>query len=199
MDEITCPELVLRAYQEGFFPMAESEGGEIYWHSPDPRAVFPLFRITVPRSMRQKMKKGVFTFKVNSNFRTIIQKCAQRESTWISPDIINAYCELHDMGYAHSVEAYHDGELVGGLYGMAIGGAFFGESMFNIMPDAAKASFYYLVERLKARDYILLDSQYLNPFTQQLGAIEISREIYLYMLSRALEMDCKFGDKNETK
>ncbi len=172
--------------------MAESKEGEIYWHSPDPRAIIPFFNITPPRSMRQILKKGCFSFTVNKDFEGVIRACSNREETWINDEIIDTYNGLNAMGYAHSVEVWQDNRIVGGLYGVAIRGAFFGESMFNLVPNASKAAFYYLIERLNKRDYILLDSQYINNFTSQLGAVEISKRLYLNLLGIALKRSCSF-------
>ena len=190
--DILCPDLLLRAYEQGYFPMADGVTGKIYWHSPNPRAIFPLERIKMPRSIRQFIRKFGVRFEVNRDFEAVINYCANRSYTWISQEIIDAYIDLHKLGYAHSVETYIDGKLVGGLYGVAIGGAFFGESMFNIVSNGSKAAFYYLVARLRERGYILLDSQYMNDFTKSLGAIEIHEILYFKLLKRALELDCKF-------
>ena len=184
--------IVLRAYREGYFPMAESRYGEIYWHSPDPRAIFPLAQITVPKDIRKKFKKGIFHFTINKQFDMVIRNCAARNSTWISNEIIDVYNMLHYLGYAHSIETWQDEQLVGGLYGVAIGGAFFGESMFNTVSDASKMAFYLLVPHLISKGFILLDSQYMNPFTRQLGAVDIPREMYMLLLEEALKLDCSF-------
>jgi leucyl/phenylalanyl-tRNA--protein transferase len=192
LDEFFLPEIVLNAYKEGYFPMADGRHGEIYWHSPDPRAVFPLDSIKIPKNMQKKLRRGDFRFTVNGHFDYVIEQCADRSETWINDDIIETYTEMNRMGNCHSVEAHMNGEIVGGLYGVQIGGAFFGESMFNDVSDASKAAFYYLVERLKALGFILLDSQYINPFTEKLGAIEIPRDLYLIILKKAIILPCKF-------
>ncbi len=189
---ILSPDLLLRAYQQGYFPMADEISGEIYWHSPDPRAIFPLEKIKTPRSIRQFIKKNNLTFAINKNFEKVIEKCAARKRTWINQEIMDVFIEFHKMGFAHSVETYLDNNLVGGLYGVAIGGAFFGESMFNDVSNASKSAFYYLIIRLIERGYILLDSQYINKFTASLGAIEIPKIIYLNILHKALNLNCKF-------
>ncbi len=192
MTELINHHIVLKAYQEGYFPMAESRYGEIYWHSPDPRAIFPLAQIVVPKDIKKKFKKGIFTFTINKAFEQVILHCANRESTWINDEITDVYNMLHYMGYAHSIETWQDKELVGGLYGVAIGGAFFGESMFNTVSDASKMAFYLLVPHLISKGFMLLDSQYMNPFTKQLGAINIPRDMYLMLLDEALKLDCSF-------
>lgn len=184
-------EQLLEAYRQGFFPMAETEY-VVLWHSPDPRAIIPLDRVHLPRSLRSVIKKGIFTVRRNERFEEVIHHCANRPHTWISQDLIRLYTELHKLGYAHSVEAYHNERLVGGLYGVALGGAFFGESMFSLMSNASKVCFAHLVEHLRERGFILLDSQYANPFTISLGAIEIPRSQYLTYLAEALQLQCEF-------
>jgi leucyl/phenylalanyl-tRNA---protein transferase len=192
------PELVLTAYQQGYFPMAEPDGA-MYWHCPDPRAVIPLDGVKVSRSLRKTLAKGEFRTRINTDFAGVIQQCAARRETWISDEIIEVYTELHTLGYAHSVEAWFaasDGaaeagyeagyeRLVGGLYGVTIGGAFFGESMFSLMPDASKVAFVRLTEHLRLRNFSLLDSQYINAHMESLGAVEIRREAFLYHLKIA--------------
>ncbi len=173
--------------------MAESDTKEIYWYSPDPRAVFPIYEIIFAKSLLTKIRKNEFEFAFDKMFEETIRACAEtHEETWISEDIISAYVRLFELGFAHSVETYKDGNLVGGLYGVALGGAFFGESMFNLATDASKAAFYYLVQNLRVRGYELLDSQFLNDFTERLGAVEIPKSVYLNMLDDALRKKCKF-------
>ena len=192
MRNLLTTEVLIKAYADGFFPMAESKDGDIYWHSPDPRAIIPLNTMRIPKSMRQIYRKKIFSFTINNNFDFVIRACAQREDTWISDDIIYAYNNLHRAGFAHSVETWQNGEIVGGLYGVAIGGAFFGESMFNLVSNASKASFYFLMAKLSQNGFVLLDSQYINDFTEQLGAIEIPREEYLKILKGAIQYKCDF-------
>lgn len=192
MNELFSTEIILRAYEQGYFPMAESEDGEIYWHAPNPRAIIPLDDVKIPKSLRSKLKRGVFDFTINKEFEKVIEQCAKREETWISQEIVNAYTELHFLGYAHSIETWQNGKLVGGLYGVAIGGAFFGESMFNHISDASKAAFYFLIEHLKKKKFLLLDSQYINDFTKKLGAILISRNLYLNILEKAINLPITF-------
>lgn len=192
MSTILTPELVLLAYRQGFFPMAESSDGEIYWHFPERRAIFPIYNIKVPRSIKKIQRQNIFTYNIDNNFEVVIENCANRRDTWINDEIIAVYIDLFYMGNAHSVEVYREDELVGGLYGVAIGGAFFGESMFNLEPNTAKLAFYKLIEILQKNNFSLLDSQYLNPFTHSLGAIEVSKEVYMRMLNDALQMNCNF-------
>lgn len=186
------PYSLIQAYCDGFFPMAESADGDIYWHSPAARAIIPLSNVSIPRSMKQLLRRSEFEFTINQDFDYVIRKCGDRDDTWISKEIIIAYNELHRLGYAHSVEAIKDGQIVGGLYGVALGGAFFGESIFNDVPNSGKAAFYILVLHLLRQEFVLLDSQYINDFTRSLGAIEIPRNAYLERLDAALEMNCSF-------
>lgn len=190
MTKKLTPELLIAAYSQGYFPMAE--GGGIYWHWPDPRAIIPLDGVNVPRSLRQVLKKGIFETRINTAFKSVMEQCAARQSTWISGEFIQAYTELHELGKAHSVEAWHEGMLVGGLYGIALGGAFFGESMFSHMTDASKVAFVRLTDVLKSQGFILLDTQYINPHTERLGAIEIPGYHYMATLQKALALRCIF-------
>ena len=196
------PELLLQGYRLGVFPMA-MEDGTIEWFSPDPRAILPLEDFHVPHALRRLLRKKVFEIKMNNRFSKVIEACARREDTWINREIIESYTRLHELGYAHSVEAWASdksasrtnssrGELAGGLYGVAIGGAFFGESMFHRVTDASKIALVALVEHLRARKFALLDTQWLTPHLQQFGGIEISRSHYLRLLSRAVELPRKF-------
>lgn len=191
MEEIKHPKIVVEAYRNGYFPMATGKDGEIYWHSPDPRAIFPLKNPKMPKKLRNKIINKQFTFTINYDFPYVIKKCSDRRETWINDDIIKTYIKIHKMGYANSVEAWKDGEIVGGLYGVTIKGAFFGESMFNDISDAAKAAFYFLVDNMKHNNFLLLDSQYINPFTRKLGAVEIPKELYFQLLNKALALDVK--------
>ena len=172
--------------------MADSKTGEISWYSPDPRAIVPLDEFKVFRSLRLTIKRGVFDIRINTRFEDVMSGCARRDETWISKEIIRSYVELHELGYAHSVEAWKNGELAGGLYGVAIGGVFFGESMFSAERDASKTALVALVDRLKARGFQLLDTQYITPHLARFGAKEVSREEYLKRLQAAITIDCKF-------
>lgn len=192
MTTILNTRILKHAYSVGYFPMAESRYGHIYWHSPDPRAIFPIKSIKPSKSMRKKLKSGLFQYSINRNFNFVIQSCSEREETWINEEIIEVYAQLHLEGYAHSIEVWQNNEIVGGLYGIAIGAAFFGESMFNFVSDASKAAFYFLVHRLNILNFELLDSQYLNPFTAQLGAIEIKRDDYMKLLKSAISKQVIF-------
>lgn len=183
------PQNILMAYSNGYFPMAhEDENNEIYWHRPQKRAVFLLEEFELKKDIKKILEKDKFRFSINSCFEKVIEGCASRESTWISEDIKNQYIQLNKMGYAYSFEAWYKKELVGGLYGIVLGKAFFGESMFHTMPDASKATFGNLITELKNKEFLIVDSQYLNNFTKQLGAIEISDEEYMKILQDALQI-----------
>ena len=185
-------ELLLQGYRLGVFPMA-MEDDSIAWFSPDPRAIIPLEDFHVPHALGRVARKKIFEIKIDNRFGEIIRACAKRNDTWINREIIESYEELHELGYAHSVEAWSKGKLAGGLYGVGIGGAFFGESMFHRVRDASKIALVALVEHLRARKFTLLDTQWLTPHLRQFGAIEISREHYLKMLMRAVELPSKFS------
>jgi leucyl/phenylalanyl-tRNA---protein transferase len=190
------PEWLLHAYQSGIFPWYD-EGDPILWWSPDPRAIIELAGLHVPRRLRRTMRSGRFTVTVNRAFAEVIRGCADRwEGTWITRDMIRAYEILHHLGYAHSVEAWVDGELAGGLYGVAIGGLFAGESMFTRRRDASKVALVYLVERLRERGFQLFDIQMRTEHTARLGAIEIPRAEYLARLRTSIACPVTFADKN---
>ncbi|MBI5325225.1 MAG: leucyl/phenylalanyl-tRNA--protein transferase [Ignavibacteriae bacterium] len=186
------PQYLLNAYASGYFPMAESKDSIILWHSPDPRAIIPLAQIKMPRSLRQSIKKEEFEFRIDTAFRQVIEACSQRDDTWISQEIIDSYTILHSFGYAHSVETFKEGNLVGGLYGVALGGAFFGESMFSTVSNASKAAFYHLAEHIIEHGFILLDTQFINEFTESLGAVEIPKVQYLNILKVAVNLLVRF-------
>ncbi|MBI5396644.1 MAG: leucyl/phenylalanyl-tRNA--protein transferase [Verrucomicrobia bacterium] len=189
------PELLLTAYCRGIFPMAVNARGEIGWFSPDPRAIIPLDeRFHVPHGLQRRLKKNPFEFGFDQDFERVMRECAakRREGTWISEEIVEGYGRLHKLGHAHSVEAWLRGKLVGGLYGVHIGGAFFGESMFHRATDASKVALVALVERLRERGFGLLDTQWVTPHLVQFGTTEIPRREYLRLLRRAIALDCRF-------
>ena len=189
------PELLLGAYSQGIFPMAMNKRGDIGWFSPDPRAIIPLDdRFYIPHGLRRALKKCRFTVTLNRDFPAVIRACAttRKDGNWISEEIIASYCRLHELGFAHSVETRLEDELVGGLYGVAIGGAFFGESMFHRATDASKVALVVLVERLRDRGFTLLDTQWQTPHLTQFGTCEIPRKDYLRQLRAALALDCRF-------
>jgi len=185
-------QFLLMAYTHGYFPMADSKSGEINWYSPDPRGVFELEQFKISRSLRQTLRKNIFEIRVNKQFEDVIRSCAAREETWISEDIVQTYLNLHKQGFAHSVESWKEEILVGGLYGVAIGGAFFGESMFSRERDASKVALVFLVDRLRNRGFELLDTQWITKHLAQFGAREISRKEYLKRLKKAVEKKCTF-------
>jgi leucyl/phenylalanyl-tRNA--protein transferase len=190
-------ELLLRAYSNGVFPMAESRGrSEIFWVDPEWRGIIPLDGFHVPRSLRRAVRRRVFDVRCDSAFDTVIRECAAprrgRGDTWINDDIVRSYAELHRLGFAHSIESWQDGELVGGLYGVSIGGAFFGESMFSRVTNASKVALVNLVARLVDAGYRLLDTQFVTEHLTQFGALEVPRNQYHQMLREALANEATF-------
>ena len=189
------PSLLVAAYESGYFPMAMDDG-EIQWFSPDPRGILPLAGFHVSRRLGRVVRSGRFTVTVNRAFRDVMEACAadRDEGSWINGEIIESYSALHALGLAHSVEVWAGSELAGGLYGVSLGGAFFGESMFHRVTDASKVALAALVERLRAHGYELLDAQWMTPFLATLGGIEIAREDYLARLQAALQAHARFVD-----
>jgi leucyl/phenylalanyl-tRNA--protein transferase len=190
------PTILLNAYSQGIFPMAH-EDGSIHFYDPDPRAIIPLDdAFHVPRSLARRIRQGGFEMRVDTAFRAVMEACAEpaldRESTWISPELIDVYCELHELGFAHSVETWIEGQLAGGLYGVTLGGLFAGESMFSRTTDSSKIALVFLVERLRAQGFRLLDTQFLTPHLQRFGAVEIPRRVYKLRLERALRVWARF-------
>jgi leucyl/phenylalanyl-tRNA--protein transferase len=194
MIEISAEDL-LNAYINGIFPMAEADG-TLYWYSPDPRAIIPIDTYKPAKSLRPFINRQHFEIRVDYNFEGVMRGCAAPRSTedgtWISEEIISAYTELHKLGYAHSIEAYRNDNLVGGLYGVSISGAFFGESMFTVESNASKVAFHYLIEILRSNDFLVLDTQFINDNVKRYGAIEIPRETYLTLLNKALKARREF-------
>lgn len=190
---IIDPEFLLMAYCNGYFPMADPKTGEIGWFSPDPRAIFELDEFHIPRSLKLTLKKNIFEVRLNERFEEVMRACAKREETWISEDIVQSYLQLHRLGFAHSVETWRDGKLVGGLYGVAVGAAFFGESMFSRARDASKVALVYLAARMKSRGFELLDTQWMTPHLKMLGAKEINRGEYLKRLKKAIGKKCNIA------
>jgi leucyl/phenylalanyl-tRNA--protein transferase len=168
------------------------ESGEIAWFSPDPRGIILLDAFHIPHGLRRTLKKGEFQLRLNTAFEEVIRACSERAETWISEEIIQSYIHLHKLGFAHSVEAWLDNELAGGLYGVSLYGAFFGESMFHRVADASKVALVGLVNRLNERGYRLLDTQYVTSHLTNFGAVEISRAKYMRLLKQALALECKF-------
>ena len=199
------PQILLKAYAAGIFPMAESaEDDALYWIDPDKRGVLPLDSFHVPRRLRRTVRSGQFEIKVDENFEGVIGACARdlpgRDSTWINSRIKSLYAQLFRMGFCHTVEAWRDGRLVGGLYGVKIGAAFFGESMFSLERDASKVALVHLVARLVHGGFELLDTQFVTDHLARFGTLEVDRETYHRMLEPALQKDgdfhsfCEDGD-----
>jgi leucyl/phenylalanyl-tRNA---protein transferase len=192
-EEVT-PDLLLYAYSQGIFPMG-NEDGDIYWYDPDPRAIIPLDTFHVPRTLARRIRQGGFEVRVDSAFRQVITACAEPradQGIWITPPIIELYCELHALGYAHSVETWINGELVGGLYEVALGGLFAGESMFSRATDSSKIALVHLVQRLVSGGFVLLDTQFMTEHLRRFGTLEISRAAYQQRLQVALQIDAIF-------
>jgi leucyl/phenylalanyl-tRNA--protein transferase len=186
--------LLVNAYCAGVFPMA-MEDGRIAWFSPDPRGILPLESFHLPARTARRLRQGQLTVTDDREFEAVMRACAERpgEGTWISDEILDSYVALHRLGVAHSIEIWRDGELVGGLYGVHLGAAFFGESMFHRVTDASKVALVALVDRLVARGFALLDIQWVTPHLAQFGAVEIPRKEYLRRLGLALECQCTWS------
>jgi leucyl/phenylalanyl-tRNA--protein transferase len=187
------PERLLLAYRRGIFPWSDNP---ISWWSPDPRGIFELDQFHVPRSLEKFLRQNPYTVTHNRAFRDVMEKCAQptarRGRSWITPNFITGYTQLHELGHAHSVECWRNNELVGGIYGVAVGGLFAGESMFHRADNASKVALFHLVTHLRQQGFALFDIQMVTPVTRQFGAIEIPRADYLQRLSRATSLNCKF-------
>ncbi|MEQ1954378.1 leucyl/phenylalanyl-tRNA--protein transferase [Mesorhizobium sp. CN2-181] len=190
-------DLLLKAYATGVFPMAESaDDPEVFWVRPEARGIIPLNTFHVSKSLRKTLKQNLFNVSIDTDFPGVIDACAEerdnRHSTWINAPIREAYIELHRIGHAHSVEAWRDGRLVGGLYGVTLGRAFFGESMFSRETDASKICLVHLVERLRERKFTLLDTQFTTEHLKRFGAVDVPRRKYEMLLAEALESTAKF-------
>ncbi|VAX02739.1 Leucyl/phenylalanyl-tRNA--protein transferase [hydrothermal vent metagenome] len=191
MSNITA-ELIIHAYIQGIFPMAENAASnDVYWVDPELRGIIPLDSFHLPRKLARKINQKPFDIRIDTSFLKVIEGCAAsaqthgRQETWINDQIISLYAQLFDNGYVHTVECWQNNQLVGGLYGVSIGGAFCGESMFHTVTDASKIALAYLVARLKAGGYSLLDTQFITPHLSQFGAIEINRQDYKLRLKKA--------------
>lgn len=186
-----APEVLLQGYRMGVFPMA-MENGAVEWFSPEPRGILPLADFHVPHALQKVVRKGEFEIRVDTRFVEVVRRCAKRPETWINEEIIASYTRLHELECAHSVEAWQEGKLAGGLYGVSVGGAFFGESMFHEVTNASKVALCALVERLRTQKFVLLDTQWLTPHLQRFGAVEISRRDYMHLLTRAVALSRHF-------
>ena len=186
------PQLLLAAYGQGIFPMGD-DAGVITWHDPDPRAIFPLEIIIPNARFRRFLRNCDLQCTMDTAFEEVMRNCATvHGATWITEQMVVAYTALHQLGHAHSVEVWRNEVLVGGLYGVQIGSAFFGESMFSLAPNTSKVAFHHLLDRLREQDFLLFDSQYLNDHTASLGAIEIPRSIFKSMLAKAIHGPSSF-------
>ena len=196
ISELT-PDILLRTYAAGIFPMAESaEDPTLFWVDPETRGILPLEKFRVSRGVQRKLRRGLFEVRCDTAFEEVVRACAaktsERPTTWINEEIIRLYLGLHAMGHAHSVECWEGGELAGGLYGVCIGGAFFGESMFSRATDASKIALAHLVARLRRGGYRLLDTQFVTSHLEQFGVTEVGRGEYQAILSSALAADASF-------
>lgn len=188
---------MLRAYAAGIFPMAKSQNDtDYFWVNPKKRGILPLEAFHTPRRLRKTIRTGIFDIRLDTAFSEVLKLCGElnetRPETWINPTIEDAIIKLFKMGYAHSVETWHDGKLVGGLYGIALGGAFFGESMFSRFRDASKVALVHLVKQLRLGGFILLDIQFLTDHLSQFGATEIPDHEYIQNLNKALQVQADF-------
>ena len=197
MIKYLSPEVLLFAYQQGLFPMAESRSAkQVQWIQPEKRGIFQLGNFHVSKSLRRIILKEDYSIMINSCFPKVVEKCADRNETWINDDIYNCYCKLHEDGFAHSLEVWKDSRLIGGVYGVAIGAAFFGESMFSEVSNGSKIALAYLHDRLLKVGVLLFDSQFLTEHLASLGAIEITQAQYLIKLEKALNKNATFADIN---
>lgn len=183
------PELLLRGYMSGIFPMAEHQDDpEIFWVDPKRRGILPLDAVHISRSLKKALRKSSARLALDTDFAGVVAGCADRSDTWINAAIFDAYLELHEMGYAHAIEVHEDGRLTGGVYGVAIGGAFFGESMFSRRPDASKIALVCLAQHMRSCGFTLFDTQFVTPHLQKMGALEIARDDYRARLKDALSV-----------
>jgi leucyl/phenylalanyl-tRNA--protein transferase len=188
LDVRLTPTVLVRAYANGIFPMGDDRTGRVQWYSPDPRAHLPLDDVHVPHNLRRRIRTREFRVTSDRAFERVIQACADRARTWITPRIIRAYTALHDQGAAHSVECWQDNTLAGGLYGVALGGAFFGESMFFEISNASKVALIHLTRQLRAGGFTLLDTQYSTEHLERFGVTDIPRDEYMKLLDAALSV-----------
>jgi leucyl/phenylalanyl-tRNA---protein transferase len=186
------PQMLLNAYSQGYFPMADPDDGKIYWYDPDPRTVIPIESFHVPRRLQRTIRQGKFEIRFDTQFQRVMELCGEprktQEKTWINPELIRLYTILHYYGHAHSVETWHHETLVGGVYGVSIAGLFAGESMFSRERDASKVALVALAERLKEKGFKLFDVQFTTEHLKTFGAVELSREVYKKRLEGALQI-----------
>ncbi|KPU84870.1 leucyl/phenylalanyl-tRNA--protein transferase [Marinosulfonomonas sp. PRT-SC04] len=190
---------LLHAYASGIFPMAESRSDpELFWVDPHFRGIFELDNFHISRSLAQSIRQEPFQIRTNTAFKQVIAGCADRDETWINPTLLDLYAQLHAAQHAHSIEVWEADTLVGGVYGITIGSAFFGESMFSRRTNASKIALAYLIDRLKQGGFTLFDTQFITPHLASLGAVEISRDVYHLRLENALGIDADFLRQSET-
>ncbi len=202
MQIVMTPEVLLTAYAQGLFPMADSANSDaVHWFCPEKRGQISIDHMHIPRRLRKSVRQmkiagAPYEIHINRDFKATIEACAKakngREETWINQKIIDAYCDLHSLGHAHSVETWQNGELVGGLYGVSIGSAFFGESMFSVIRDASKVALVHLVARLKETGFKILDTQFTNDHLEQFGVYELEYHEYINYLQSVLDLKCDF-------
>ncbi len=199
-DPPLSPVLLLQAYRVGVFPMSESrDDPDVFWVDPRQRGILPLPGFHISRSLRRALNRGHYKVTLNTAFEDVLEGCANRDETWINATIFDLYMALHDMGHAHAAEVWQDGNLVGGVYGVAIGGAFFGESMYSTAPNASKVALATLTTHLHARGFTLFDTQFITPHLRSLGGVEIPRRDYHVLLDMALELDVTIGPRGPLK
>ncbi len=186
------PKIMLNLYSQGAFPMADENNGIINWYLPEKRTIIPLNNFNYPRSLKKVIKEANFEFRLDFDFLTVVKNCANRNPSWISDELIEAYLRLNKLGFIHTVETWQKGKLVGGLYGVTIKGAFFGESMFSKVSQASKAALIHLIEHLNEKKFVLLDVQYMTPHLKMFGATEISFEEYKKLLVKTRKKNCEF-------
>lgn len=194
MTEVT-PELLLQAYASGVFPMADTaESTAIYWVDPTDRGIIPLDGFHVSKSLAKAIRKSDYVVRIDSDFALTLRHCADREETWINAEIFDLYCQLHQMGMAHSLEVWREDAMIGGVYGVTLGTAFFGESMFSTATNGSKIALSFLVHRLRVAGFTLFDTQFITPHLQSLGGVEIPRANYHNLLIDALQARAEFTD-----
>lgn len=197
MTQAPTPEILLRAYAMGIFPMAEGrKHPAIHWIDPRQRGIFPLDNFHISRSLARHIRHNNYTIRTNTDFSGVVRGCADRAETWINPEIFRLYTDLYDLGFAHSLEVWEGGDLIGGVYGVILGAAFFGESMFSRRTNASKTALAWLTHRLNAGGFKLFDTQFLTPHLASLGAVEISRADYHRRLEIALAATASFAPEN---
>lgn len=199
MTETLTAEILLQAYAAGVFPMAQSrDDPELFWMDPALRGVFELENFHISRSLARKIRKNAFEIKVNTSFMQVVAGCADRTETWINAPLLDLYADLHHKGHAHCLEVWQNNLLVGGVFGLTIGGAFFGESMFSRQKDASKIALAYLMDRLRIGGFRLFDTQFITPHLASLGAVEIPRSVYHSRLEQAIKQSADFLRQSET-